>query len=97
DSREARASGWTRDEPADLAELGHQVVLPLEVARLRAEQVDDGEEDAEPGQDEGADPDLERAQARLRHGDLGRPQLAREELADVGIGRAMDLGGAAHV
>jgi hypothetical protein len=46
-----------------------EIVLPLEVARLRAEQVDDGEEDAEPGQDEGADPDLERAQARLRHRD----------------------------
>ena len=63
------------DEPAHLGELRDQLVLALEVAGLSTQQVDDREKDPEAGQDEAADPDLQRELTAVRHASYLDPRF----------------------
>src|SRR5262249_60275565 len=66
------------EQAPHLGELGDEVVLALEIARLGAEEVDDREENEETGEDEGADPDLQGDLSTIGHsGQLARSSPAR--------------------
>src|SRR5262249_36050892 len=78
DLHAGQPDGGALDEPADLVEVGDQLVLPLEVARLRPEQVDDGEEGEQTEQDEAADPDLQREVPPVGHGQVDLSSPARK-------------------
>ena len=70
DLNAGQADGGALDEAPDLRELGHQLVLPLEVAGAGAQQVDDGEEDGEGHEDEAADAELKREGPMVGHGPI---------------------------